>query len=283
VGVIHWLHGMAEHGARYAPLADFLNRQGWHLIAHDHRGHGKSVLDEKDRGHYADEQGWQKVLSDVQLVQTHTRQQLPGLPLVLGGHSMGSFIALDWAERHATDLAGLILSGSNWHPQWYYRVMRLPILLEKLRLGQRGVSQLIYNLTFGKFARDVLNAHTAFDWLSGDMDTVMAYIADPWCGHDCTTGLWADLAGGLIGAHQSAGLARLPESLPILMLGGDRDPMSGHGKGMYQLRDAIVRHSACRPVLHQYADARHEVLNDLCRQQVFEDIRSWIETSLAQR
>ncbi len=277
LGVVHWLHGMAEHSARYAPLAAFLNSHGWHLVTHDHRGHGKSVTDEQDRGHYADKDGWEKVLSDAASVQAHIHQKMPGLPLILGGHSMGSFIALAYAERYGDSLTGLILSGSNWHPQWYYQVMRLPILLEKLRLGTRGVSALIHHLSFGQFARDIPNAHTAFDWLSADMDAVMAYVADPWCGHDCTTGLWADLVGGLIAAHRPSSLARLPGSMPMLMLGGDRDPMSRHGKGMSQLRDAIVRHSKCRPLLHLYADARHEVLNDLCQQQVLDDILSWLK------
>ena len=278
VGVLHWMHGMAEHGGRYQPLADVVNAAGWHLCVHDHRGHGESVSAISPQGHFADHQGWQRVLDDVTQVQDWLRGQFSALPIVLAGHSMGSFVALAWAEQHHQDhpLAGLVLCGSDYSPTWFYRVARLPMLLERRRCGGRGSSMLIHNMTFGAWAKKLKNRHTGFDWLSRDHDEVRAYIDDPQCGYDCSTQLWIDLIGGLVRTHSSSALRQLPPSLPMLLVAGDSDPMSRFGKGMPALQNALRRAGARAVTLKEYAGARHEILNDYCRAEVQQDLLRWL-------
>ncbi|MCH8543210.1 MAG: alpha/beta hydrolase [Alcanivorax sp.] len=279
-GVVHWLHGMAEHGGRYGALAAALNAAGWHVCVHDHRGHGESVSETCPQGHFADLNGWQKVLADTGQVQHWLRQRYPALPHVLGGHSMGSFIALAWAEQHASDagtpLAGLILCGSDYSPGWFYRIARLPILFERRRQGPRGTSNLIRGMTFDAWARTLKARHTDFDWLSRDSDEVSAYIKDPACGFDCTTQLWSDLMGGLISTHTPANLRRLPDALPVLLIAGDSDPMSRHGKGMNGLRKALQRTGKTSVQLTEFPGARHEILNDYCRADVHNTLNTWL-------
>lgn len=280
VGTVHWLHGMAEHGARYGRLADALNAAGWHLVTHDHRGHGASVLSERDRGHFADDDGWEKVVNDVARVREFIREELPGERLVLGGHSMGSFVALDVAERQGARYDGLVLCGSDYHHGLYYWLMRLPMLLEYRRHGPRGTSNLVRRLTFDAWNREIPGAKTEFDWLSTDAEQVKAYIDDPYCGHDCTMGLWLDLVDALRRIHRPEALRALPESLPILVIGGRKDPMSRNGKGVRALARAL-RHAG-RPVEEtRFAQGRHEILNDHCADEVHERIRSFLEDRLA--
>lgn len=266
-GTVHWLHGMAEHGARYEHLAATLNRAGWHLVTHDHRGHGASVISERDRGHFADRDGWEKVLEDVGRVRDLISERFPGLPQVLGGHSMGSFIALDAAGRHRDVWQALILCGSDYHRPWFYRLMRLPMLVEKRRHGPRGHSALIRSLTFGAWNRQIPGAQTDFDWLSALPEQVSLYLEDPCCGHDCSVRLWLDLMEALPRIHARRTLAALPGGLPVLVIGGGRDPMSRNGRGTRALARALRR--AGKPVTCTlYPRGRHEILNDTCREDV---------------
>ena len=276
-GVVHWLHGMAEHAARYARLAEALNAAGWHLVAHDHRGHGASVAEESDRGHYADSDGWEKVIADTATVGSWITAELPGLPMVLAGHSMGSFIALDSAERHGDNFRGLVLCGSNYHSGLFYRVMRLPALIEKWRLGGRGFSSLIHSLSFGAFAKKIPDAATEFDWLSRDPEEVARYMADPWCGHDCTVQMWLDLINALMRMHSKRNLAKLSSQLPVLLIAGDSDPMSNFGRGVPALFRKLHKAGVQALSLCEYAGGRHEILNDRCRNEVTEDLLEWLQ------
>jgi alpha-beta hydrolase superfamily lysophospholipase len=275
-GVVHWMHGMAEHSARYAPLADALNAAGWHVYAHDHRGHGASVADNELRGHFADQQGWQTVLADVATVHDTLRQRHAGVPLILAGHSMGSFIALSYAEQHGNTLDGLILCGSDFKSPWMWKLALLPIKLARWRAGPRGASALISALSFDAFAKKIPHRRTAFDWLSRDPAEVDKYIEDPWCGHDCTTQLWHDLIEAMATIDSKPAMAALPTQLPVLLIGGDSDPMSGNGKGMPQLYKALHKAGIDSLSFGQFIGGRHEILNDLCRDEVHEEILDWL-------
>ena len=148
--------------------------------------------------------------------------------------------------------------------------------MARLRRGPQGVSSLISALTFDAFAKKIPHRRTAFDWLSRDPAEVDKYIADPWCGHDCTTQLWHDLISAMSKIDSRASLKELPASLPALLIGGDSDPMSNNGKGMPALYKALHKAGLADLTFGQFVGARHEILNDLCREEVSEEIREWL-------
>ncbi|ETK25356.1 alpha/beta hydrolase [Pseudomonas sp. FH1] len=279
--VVMLSHGMAEHSGRYARLAQALCGAGYGLYALDQRGHGRTA-DEGTLGLYAETDGWNKVVGDLASLNQHIGQQQPGLPIILLGHSMGSYIAQAYLLHHSASLHGAILSGSNFQPVALYRAARVIARIERLRQGLRGRSALIEFLSFGSFNKAFKPNRTAFDWLSRDPDEVDKYINDPLCGFRCTNQLWIDLLGGLQQISKASNLAQIDPGLPILVMGGECDPVS-EGKRLNSLADAL-RDASCQHLqLTVYPQARHEVFNETNRDAVTADVLAWLDQALTLR
>ncbi|MBI6555776.1 MULTISPECIES: alpha/beta hydrolase [Pseudomonas] len=274
-------HGMAEHGGRYARLAEALCGAGYGVFALDQRGHGRTA-DEGTLGLFAERDGWNKVVGDLASLNQHIGQQLPGVPIILLGHSMGSYIAQAYLLHHSASLHGAILSGSNFQPVALYRAARLIARAERLRQGLRGRSALIEYLSFGSFNKAFKPNRTAFDWLSRDPDEVDRYRHDPLCGFRCTNQLWIDLLGGLQQISKASNLAQIDPGLPILVIGGECDPVS-EGKRLKRLAHAL-REAGCQNLqLNIYPQARHELFNETNRDEVTADVLTWLDQALTSR
>jgi len=272
-GVIQMLHGLGEHIGRYERFAHAAVGRGYVVYGHDHRGHG---LSEGTRGYFADEDGWHKVVEDVRLVHDHIREIHGTLPVIMLGHSMGSFIAETFAMHYGGRLQGLLLSGSSWPQRIQVLPGRLLAKLESLRVGKRGDSAFINALGFGAFNKPFRPVRTEMDWLSRDEAEVDRYIADPLCGAPFTCGLWLDFLGGLFDLGSDKSLARIPADLPILITGGGADPVGGD-KGMTRLAMHYMQTMHQRVKLKIYPEGRHEMLNEINREEVTIDWLDWID------
>ena len=274
-------HGMAEHSGRYARLAHALCAAGYGVYALDQRGHGRTA-DEGTLGLFAEKDGWNKVVGDLASLNQHIGQQHPEQPIILLGHSMGSYIAQAYLLHHSASLHGAILSGSNFQPVALYRAARVIARVERARQGLRGRSALINFLSFGSFNKAFKPNRTAFDWLSRDPSEVDKYINDPLCGFLCTNQLWIDLLGGLQQISKASNLAQIDPGLPILVMGGECDPVS-EGKRLKNLAHAL-REAGCQNLqLNIYPQARHEVFNETNRDVVTADVLTWLDHALALR
>ena len=272
--VIQVLHGLGEYGDRYARFAAAANARGVTVCVHDHRGHG-SHADEP--GHFADSEGWHKINSDVEVVNEFIREEFDGVPLVLLGHSMGSYVAQAFAMHYGERLSGLILSASTWTPKLQLASLKMLAHIEAQRLGGCGKSSLLQYLGFGQFNRPFRPSRTELDWLSRDESEVDKYVADPLCGGPYSCRLWLDLIGGLSYISADHALLRIPTELPILITGGELDPVGGD-KGMTRLAMHYAQTSHQRLTVEIYADGRHEMLNESNRDQVTSDWLDWIAT-----
>ncbi len=275
--IIQVFHGLGEHSARYARFADAATAAGYVVCAHDHRGHGPEA---ETRGFFAPEDGWNRLVADGKRVHDFLRARYAGKPLVLLGHSMGSYIAQSYAMRHGQELDALVLSGSTWPSRMLVRVGRLLARFEAWRLGRKGESALLDKLGFGDFNKRFEPARTELDWLSRDPDEVDRYVADPLCGGPYCTGLWLDLLGGLLEISTDASLRRIPSDLPVLITGGADDPVGGE-IGMQKLaaRYRSTGHDVVSRVV--YADGRHEMLNETNRDDFTSELLAWIASALA--
>lgn len=279
-GVLQIIHGMAEHSARYARLAGALTEAGFVVYAHDLPGHGPHA-EPGMRGHFADRRGWRVAVSSIRDVQRLAQREHPAKPIFMLGHSMGSFLLQHYVADSGSTLAGAVFSATSGDLGPMRRVGLSLIRLEAAIYGVRHPSAVGERLSFKTFNKAFKPARTPFDWLSRDTAEVDRYVADPYCGYRVSTGLWIELLqmGGVLTSANR--LRRVPKTLPVLMIAGERDPVSAGAHGpralehLYQqcgLRDITVR---------VYPDARHELFNDTCRDEVTRDLVGWLENRLA--
>ncbi len=270
------LHGMAEHSARYQQFAQALNKSGYGAMAIDHRGHGSDTPVEK-LGHFADHNGWDKVLADIGRAHQHLCNLYPQKPVYIFGHSMGSFITQAWLLNRPAPVRGVILSGSNFAPPLLLKAGRLVAHFESLRQGTNSHSKLIDTLSFGSYNSGLKPVRTPFDWLSRDTTEVDCYINDPCCGFLCSNQLWLDLFSGLISISSVKNLQNIDPRIPFYILGGSGDPVGQKGKGLQKLADTLTKAGIHDVSLDIWPQGRHEMLNETNRDEVTAKILAWLQ------
>lgn len=281
--IVQVLHGMAEHSARYARLAQALAAAGYSTYAHDHRGHGQSIPEGGSPGHKADSDGWNRIVEDAHGVNREIAKRHPNVPIVMLGHSMGSFVLQQLLFEHPSDMIGAALSGSNGKPPPIAMLGKLVARLERARVGKRKSSPVMQKLTFEDYNKAFAPNRTEFDWLSRDTDEVDKYVADPLCGFAVSTQVWIDMLAALDRISNPANVAKVPKGMPIYLFAGNRDPVGDYGKGVKRLYEAYKRAAVFDVRLKLYPDARHEILNEMNREEVTSDFLAWLDEVTAAR
>jgi alpha-beta hydrolase superfamily lysophospholipase len=270
--VVQIVHGLAEHSARYGRLAEALTQAGYAAIAHDHRGHGPTCAP-ADLGYFAANDGWRKLLDDIDAVALRVAIDFPHSRRVLIGHSMGSFLAQTYLAEHGGELAAAVLSGTSGPPPAMLPLAKRIVAFERWRLGPRGKSPLVQALLFGEQNKPFRPARTPYDWLSRDPLEVDKYVADPLCGFPLTNQLAADLVAALADLASPKAAARIPKTLPIYGFGGARDPGGARLQGLLD----VYRAAGLNVTAKIYPDARHETLNEVNRDEVTRDLIAWLD------
>lgn len=274
--VIQIVHGMAEHAGRYERFARAAVAAGYAVHADDHRGHGATAAVPERQGFLAESEGWDLVVEDLSMLLDRIRETYPGVPVVLMGHSWGSFLARDLATRRGEELAGLIILGTGAGAgALTVPGMALASAESRMRGGDRP-SSLLHTLAFAPYNRPFAPQRTEVDWLSRDEEEVDRYLADPQCGFVCTAGFFRDLLTGMARVGEAEHARAMPRDLPLLLASGDHDPVGAMGSGVRRVA-TMYRHCGVREVaLTLYPGARHELLNETNRDQVTADLLAWI-------
>lgn len=269
-------HGMAEHIDRYDAFAKSLVQQGFVVYGNDHRGHGRTA-GEEDRGWFAEENGFEQVVQDLHRLTQIIHREQPGLPLFLFGHSMGSFLARRIIQLHGDEYQGVILCGTGGDPGWVGKLGLGLASREVRKKGSRTPSPMMAKLVTGGFNRKLRPRRTEADWLSRDEEEVDQYLADPLCGGVLTAGFYRDLLAGLILIHRKENMELTPKSLPILLIAGEDDPVGDFGKGVRRVAEGYRRAGIKDLTCKLYPGARHELLKELNREEVVQDLIDWLE------
>lgn len=272
---------MAEHGERYEDFAKFLCKNGYAVYANDHIGHGKSVATDDDLGYFGERDGWLGFVNDAKLLTDLAKGEYPDKPVVLFGHSMGSFIARSYCEKFGADLAGAVFCGTSGTNPAAGVAIRLADVIAKIK-GSRYRSEFINKLAFGAFNKKIEKPRTPFDWLSRDNAQVDKYIADKYCGFLFTAVGYRDMSTVLWSVSGKSWYANLPFVLPVLLISGEMDPVGAYGKGIRQVFRDLKSSGHKNVVMKLYKNDRHEILNELDKEDVYKDVVDWADKLLSE-
>jgi len=283
-GVLHIVHGMAEHALRYKRLAEKLTASGIEVWASDQRGHGKTAdlkINGPGRGgllgHCGDGYSFNLVTKDVRAINGEIKKTV-NAPVFLLGHSWGSFIVQNYAEEYYNDLLinGCILSGTKG-PGDFMVKLGLPLLTTVAALrGQRKGSRLAKVMADGQYNSPFKPNRTQFDWISRDEQEVDKYVTDSLCGFLCSSGFYRDLTRILNDIHRPETIAKININLPVYVFSGNDDPVGMMGASTTALVNAYRNLGVKDLEFVLYPGARHETLNETNREEVMDNLLSWI-------
>lgn len=275
-GVVQVVHGLEEHIDRYRDFMTFLAEHGFLCVGDDHLGHGRTVTRPEERGVFSPKDGWGRVMRDVIRLRRMTATQYPNVPYVFFGHSMGSFIVRNITIDHpeAYDLAIISATGNPNRLQLFGGW-----LVGKVICAIRGYSssgELMAKVSMGGNMKGIENPRTPNDWLSRDEEAVDRYMADPLCGITAKAGLYTDMLSGVRMATSRLRMRKVDREKPVMLISGDADPVGQWGVGVEKVHKAY-QHRVRDLTYKLYPGARHELLNELNRDEVYADILNWIE------
>lgn len=276
-GVILILHGMAEHALRYEKFANFLNTHGYVVYACDHRGHGKTGTAMNKMGYFG-KGGWDLLVEDVRYLVNIIRAKHEDIPLILFGHSMGSFLARTCISEFGSEFDGVILSGTGNGVDAITRKSALALAkVISFFSGPQKKSPFINHIFFDGYNKR-FGDHLEYAWLSRDENEVKKYLDDELCGYICTSSFYTDLMVGINRNAKKSNARKVPVNLPMYIFSGTMDPVGNFTidvRNTYRLYKNVAKLK--NVTLKLYKEGRHEMLNELNNQEVYQDVLNWLE------
>lgn len=280
--ILQIIHGMVEYMGRYDEFATYMTKHGYIVVGEDHLGHGKSVRSEEYYGYFG-EKGNEWIIQDIHQLRLNTQKEHPDLPYIMMGHSMGSFLIRQYITEkdasYAEGLKGVIVMGTAWQP--------LPALVagkgvaRSMNIKAVGKKAPILEvMAFGTYLKRIDNPRTVSDWLTKDEEIVDWYRANPLCTFHFTPNAFYHMFDGMIKAHDIARIKKLPAGLPILLVSGAEDPVGAWGEGVRKAYMVYSDNTDCNVSIKLYLDDRHEILNELDKEDVYADMAEFCDSCL---
>ncbi len=278
-GIIQLSHGMCEYVQRYDAWARRFCEAGFVFCGNDHLGHGNSAEGPTDLGFTAPRRGADFLVEDLHTMSTLARRKFGDLPLVLYGHSMGSFAARVYLTRYGEELAAALISGTAGPEQPTGLALGLTHLFAAVR-GDRHRSALLTSLAFGSYNRRFRKEKNEFSWLTRDASVRETYGKDHFCHFVFTSAGYETLFSLLHRVSAKNWAADVPKKLPILLFSGEEDPVGNYGKGVRTVYRRLLAAGAERAQLKLYEGCRHELHWEENRDAVFSDLLAFLEEVL---
>lgn len=274
--VVQISHGMCEYVRRYEPLAEYLCALGYIVCGNDHLGHGETARDAEELGYTVKGGGAEYLVDDVYALTQEIRTNFEELPVILLGHSMGSFIARRYLEKYPDAVDAAIISGTGG-PESPTGFGKAFVRFLMFFFGEKYRSGLVQKIAFGSYNKHYKREKSPAAWVTRDKDILAKYEADPFCNFRFTLRGFHDLFTLLGNVSNEKWATHLKKDLPILMVSGDDDPVGNYGKGVKEVYNRLLGAGMTDVRLHLYEGARHEVFNELCRDEGFRDVARWLE------
>ena len=277
--VIQIVHGMVEYIERYDVFADYMEQNGFVVVGHDHLGHGDSVIGQDKWGYIAPDHPSDVLVEDIHKLRVQTQEKFPTLPYFILGHSMGSYLLRKYAAVHGEGLAGIILTGTGYVSPSTCGLAKTLCKLIAVFHGWEYRSKFVSSLAFGKSYQkfDMTGRQPELSWLTRDVEIVEKYYKDPKCTFQFTLNGYLALFDMVGFDCKQENVNKIPQNLPVLIASGSDDPVGDLGDGVKTVhnmfRSAGIKDLTCTIYEHD----RHEILNELDKEQVFLDILTWMQ------
>ncbi|WP_249871251.1 alpha/beta hydrolase [Oceanobacillus saliphilus] len=274
--IIQLAHGMVEHINRYGAFANYLVEQGFDVFGNDHRGHGKTGERQGLQGYFADEDGFSTATNDLFEITNHVKENYPGIPIFLIGHSMGSFLARNYIQTHSESVQGVVLTGTGYYP----KAVSLTGKSLAALLPPKEQSPIMNRLTFCRNNKKIKERKNGFEWLTRDETVVEDYIKDPFSGFIPTSRFFYDLLTGVMSMQNNKQNKSVRKNLPLLLLSGDADPIGNYAKGIWKTAKIYQKAGLENVTVMLFTDGRHELLNEINRDEIFKMLCKWLKSQL---
>ncbi len=281
--IVQIAHGIAEHVDRYTEFMEHLAANGYLAVANDHLGHGKSLRPGEPLGFFADEDGWDYVVADMVKLHDRISGEYPGLPHIMFGHSMGSFLTRTYIIKHPDKYDAAILSGTGQQAKAMVLGGYAAAAASVKLYGPRKIGDKLNDLAFGAYTKGIENPRTSFDWLTRVDSEVDKYIADPLCGFVATVSLFRDMMGGIKFITNQNNINGMSKTQPVYFMSGSRDPVGDYGKGVERAYKAFCKAGLYDVMMRLYPGGRHEMLNEENKYDVYRDILAWLDDKIPEK
>ena len=273
-GIIQVVHGMNEYIERYNNFMSFFAEKGYIVVGHDHLGHGKTALNDRELGYFSQKNGWSHLCDDVKSITEFVKKDYPTLPIYLFGRSMGSFITRITVNRYSNLYDKFIICGtSGENPLASVGLMLTNIF--KVIKGDKYVSKFILNMAFSSYNKKFDNI-TKYEWLTKDREIINKYINDKFCMFDFTVSAMHDLITLCKKCNINKWFKDFPKHMPVFIISGSDDPVGNYGKGVIEVYNKLKKYGS-NVTYKLYKNCRHEIHNDSCKDEVFYDILNFIK------
>ncbi len=275
-GIVQIVHGMSEYFLRYEPFCEYLVNNGYIVCGNDHLGHGYTATCPSGLGYIAESDGADMLASDVYMLSEIIKERFPKLPHVLLGHSMGSFIARYCISLYPEMTDSCIIMGTAG-PGNPAKLGKIVALINKKMRGEYNRSGLINAMAFGSYNKTFPKDEGQFAWLTSVSEEREKYENDPLAGFPFTASGFRDLFDLIDKVNNRGWAAKINKTLPVLLVSGLHDPVGDYGRGVVKVCEMLAAEGVENLRCKIYKDSRHEILNDVERKTVYEDLFAWID------
>lgn len=279
-GILQISHGMIEYVERYEAFAEFMTKQGFMVVGNDHLGHGKSVASPEFWGYFAPKCGSDIVVEDLNQLRTMIQEEYPGVPYFMLGHSMGSFLLRKYLSKYGAGLHGAVIMGTGTQPDIVVQSAKAVCRFQALFRGWNYRSKLVENMAFSGYNKRFLDENLENAWLTKDKDIVNTYNKEPRCTFKFTLNGYYNLFDTIHYINQPENIQRIPKNLPLFLIAGEEDPVGNYGGGVKSAYETYEKAGIEDITWKLYPTDRHEILNELDKEKIYEDIYGWIKVRM---
>lgn len=279
-GIVQIAHGVGEHAGRYQSIAKTLQKEGFEVYANDHRIHGKSVESRENLGFYNGDNYFEDAIKDMRQLTEIIKKEHPNKKIILFGHSMGSLLSREYVTKYGDDLEALILSGTASFMKGLGSIGLFSTKVISKLTGKHRSNELLTTLFFTQFNKKFEPTRTKVDWISSDENQVDIFEADPYRIEDFSLSVFKDILKGSKKINEDFTFKTTPKNLPIYIFSGDKDPVGEMGKGVEKVARKFKKAGIQDLTLKLYKEGRHEMLNEVNKEEVEQDLINWLNTRI---